>query len=253
MTTPSGSPWAESAVPSIDERKLVIREEVWKRLEARGAVDGPVRGKIPDFHGAHQAALRLARLEEWSSAGVVKAMPDRPQQPVRQLALREGKILYMATPKLATDQPFVILDPRELGDRIEQIVSSQSAVTLGRGTDVSSLEPIDLIVCGAVAVTADGPRLGKGAGYADIEVALLTAAGLVGPNTLIATTVHDLQVVDHGIPEQGHDFSVDLIITPTRVIRSSRRRRPAGINWSEMPLDKIAAIPALARRAEQRS
>ena len=240
-------------MPSIDERKLIIREAAWNRLKAAGVVDGPVYGKIPDFHGAEQAAQRLAGLKEWAAARVVKVMPDRPQQPVRELALREGKILYMATPKLATDQPFIILDPTELGDRVEQVVSSQSAMALGRGVEVSNLEPIDLVVCGTVAVTADGRRLGKGAGYADIEVALLTAAGLVGPNTLIATTVHDLQTVDHTIPERDHDFGVDLIITPTRVIRSNRRKRPASINWSELSPDKVAAIPALARRAEQRT
>lgn len=238
-------------MPSIDERKLVIREAAWTRLEAAGAAAGPVHGKIPDFHGADQAARRLAGLEEWAGAHVVKVMPDRPQQPVRQLALREGKILYMATPKLATDQPFVILDPTQLGDKVDQIVSSQSAVALGRSAEVSNLEPVDLIVCGTVAVTADGRRLGKGAGYADIEVALLTAADLVGPNTVIATTVHDLQIVDYDIPERDHDFGVDLIITPTRVIRANRRKRPAGIYWSELPPEKVAAIPALARRAEQ--
>ena len=232
---------------------MVIREAVWNSLEAAGVVDGPVHGKIPDFHGADQAAERLAGLKEWAAARVVKVMPDRPQQPVRELALREGKILYMATPKLATDQPFVILDPTELGDRVEQVVSSQSAVALGRSAEVSNLEPIDLVVCGTVAVTADGGRLGKGAGYADIEVALLTAAGLVGPNTLIATTVHDLQIVDHAIPERDHDFSVDLIITPTRVISSNRRKRSVGINWSELSRDQVTAIPALARRAEQRT
>ena len=37
---------------------------------------------------------------------------------------------------------------------------------------------------------------------------------------MIATTVHDLQVLDEDLPEQAHDFRVDLIVTPDRIIWS---------------------------------
>lgn len=56
------------------------------------------------------------------------------------------------------------------------------------------------------------------AGYSDIEVALLQEARLIGPSTTIVTTVHSLQVVDDELPETKHDFSVDLIVTPDKVI-----------------------------------
>lgn len=236
-------------MPTIDERKLAVREAVWSALESAGVVAGPVHGKIPDFHGAGNAAAKLAEFEAWASARVVKVMPDRAQQAVRERALYDGKIVYMATPKLATEKPFVVLDPSVLGDKVNLIGSGVAAVSLGRPAEVSEFEPVDLIVCGTVAVTLDGRRLGKGAGYADIEVALLTAAGLLGPSTLIATTVHDLQVVDQAIPEEPHDFGVDLIVTPTRVIHTNRRRRPTGIDWSDIPAAKIASIPTLARQA----
>lgn len=52
-----------------------------------------------------------------------------------------------------------------------------------------------MVVCGSVAVNRRGTRLGKGAGYSDIEVALLQEAGLIGPSTVIMTTVHPPQVV----------------------------------------------------------
>ncbi|NIJ14631.1 hypothetical protein FHU38_005032 [Saccharomonospora amisosensis] len=93
-----------------------------------------------------------------------------------------------------------------------------------------------------------GVRLGKGAGYSDIEVALLQEAGLVGPETTIVTTVHDLQVTDDDLPETTHDFSVDIVVTPTTVIRCDEPRRPHGLLWDDLPTDKIAAIPALAAR-----
>jgi 5-formyltetrahydrofolate cyclo-ligase len=40
---------------------------------------------------------------------------------------------------------------------------------------------VQTVVCGSVAVNRTGARLGKGARYSDIEVTLLTEAGLIGP------------------------------------------------------------------------
>ena len=107
------------------------------------------------------------------------------------------------------------------------------------------------MVTGCVAVGEDGARLGKGGGFADLECALPAAAGLIGPHTLVVTTVHDLQLRPAGvIPTAAHDAPVDLVVTPDRVIdcRTCRGERPTcGIRWSELTEDKIAAIPLLER------
>ncbi len=119
---------------------------------------------------------------------------------------------------------------------------------------LADLAPVDLVVMGSVAVGEDGARLGKGGGFADLEFALASAAGLIGPGTVIATTVHQLQLRPAGIiPLTGHDVPVDLVITPDRVIDCRRQRGPrpqAGICWPELTEEKIAAIPLLA--AQQR-
>jgi 5-formyltetrahydrofolate cyclo-ligase len=99
-----------------------------------------------------------------------------------------------------------------------------------------------------VACDSRGARLGKGAGYSDIEFALLAEAGLVSAKTVVVTTVHDLQVLDDEVPEQAHDFRVDLIVTPTRVIRCGQPRRPSGIDWALLDPAQITAIPTVARR-----
>src|SRR5262249_34998531 len=153
------------------------------------------------------------------------------QLPARVLALQAGMLLYMAVPNLATLQPFYLLDPAALTVPFEQAASSQGAAQIAEWVSVEAMRPVDLIVCGSVAVNRQGARIGKGAGYSDIEVALLTEAGLVNEQTIIATTVHDLQVLDEPLPETEHDFSVDLIVTPTEVISCGRRRRPAGVYW----------------------
>lgn len=165
----------------------------------------------PAFVGAEKAAERLAALPAWASARVVKAVPDRAQQPVRARALRDGKAVYMAVPKLAEPLPFRHLDPTTLPVPPEQAASRHVAAIVARPVSLDDMQPVDLVVCGSVAVNRHGTRLVKGAGYADIEFALLREAGLVTPTTVIVivivTTVHDLQVVDDDLPETRHDFS----------------------------------------------
>jgi len=115
------------------------------------------------------------------------------------------------------------------------------------------MRPVDLVICGSVAVNRQGTRLGKGAGYSDIEVALLQEAGLISPDTAIATTVHRLPVVGEPLPETTHYFIVDLIVTPDEVIACSPQRRPADLDWTHLTAAQIAAIPGLAKQARSRA
>lgn len=232
-----------------DQAKNAIRERVWTLLESQQAVPAGVHGRIPAFYDAERAAQRLATLPVWRDALVMKAVPDKAQLPVRAQALREGKLVYMAVPKLAADKPFYLLDPAKLTVPPEEAASSKVAAHIAQTVSVEQMQPVDLIICGSVAVNRDGVRLGKGAGYSDIEVALLQEAGLIGSGTTIVTTVHPLQVVDEPLPETDHDFSVDLVVTPDETITCNPPRRPIGILWDHLTADKIAAIPALAARA----
>ncbi|ORT54744.1 5-formyltetrahydrofolate cyclo-ligase [Streptomyces sp. CB03238] len=232
-----------------DQDKQLVRERVWDALEAAAAVyDSSVHGRIPNFRRAEEAAARLAALPAWQAATRVKAVPDKAQLPVRARALSDGKTVYMAVPKLATPRPFYLLDPAAITIAPEEAASSRIAASIAPTVDVEDLDPIDIVVLGSVAVNRDGARIGKGAGYSDLEYALLTEAGLIKPDTLIVTTVHPLQVVDGPVPTAEHDVSVDLIVTPDEVITCPTPRRPNGILWDRLTPDKIAAIPALQFR-----
>jgi 5-formyltetrahydrofolate cyclo-ligase len=169
---------------------------------------------------------------------VLKCNPDAPQLPVRRRALAEDKVVYMAVPRLRSGKPFL----RLAGDAT---IKARGA----RPVAVEGLESVDLVICGTVAVNRDGVRVGKGGGYSDLEFGLLVEAGLVGDATTIATTVHQLQVLDEELPETEHDFRVDVIVTPEETLRTRARRRPPGILWSHLTPEKIAAIPVLASRA----
>jgi 5-formyltetrahydrofolate cyclo-ligase len=235
----------------IEAEKAALREEVWNTLDAANACESSSHGRIPNFSGAHEAAARLSREGFWKSARVVKVVPDAPQMQVRALSLSAGKLVYMAVPALSEPEPFVALDPGVISVSAEAAADRRTAMEIGQRTGLDVMQPVDLVITGSVAVNSTGARIGKGAGYGDIEVALLAEAGLIGPQTTICTTVHDLQVLDRPIPESEHDFHVDVIVTPTRVIPTSIPYRPAGIDWSSMPEGKIQAIPVLASRRAQ--
>ena len=228
--------------------KASVREAIWGLLQREHLARFPgAHGRIPNFIGAERAADLLADQREWRRAQVVKANPDAPQLPVRARAFAEGKRLYMAVPRLRSARPFVLLDPERLNVTPRAATSISGSSRYGRAVAIGDMARIDLIVCGPVAINRRGVRVGKGGGYSDLEFALLREAGLVDDDTTIATTVHDRQLVDDALPETAHDFRVDLIVTPTTVLRPGRARRPRGVIWSDLDDEKIAAIPALAR------
>jgi 5-formyltetrahydrofolate cyclo-ligase len=228
-----------------------LRQRVWSAID--GAADvrrAPgAASRIPNFVAAERAAERFAELPEWRRARVLKMNPDSPQLALRARAIEDGKLVYMAVPKLTSDQPFTTLERSQLRVPASLAASVDGAACHGVPTALGEMVPIDLIVCGSVAVNAEGVRIGKGGGYADIEYALLSELGLVSEATTIGTTVHDLQVLDEALPETAHDFRVDLIATPTRVLRCPRGQRPHGIVWDDLDAEKIASIPVLAARA----
>jgi len=231
--------------------KAALREEVWAAMRAAKVARFPgAAGRIPNFTGAEAAAERLRGLPAWQAALTVKANPDSAQLPVRQRALEDGKTVYMAVPRLAEPEPFFALDPDHLDQPPRKAASISGASRSARRVTLDELTPVDLVVMGSVAASPDGARLGKGGGFADLEFALATAAGLIGPHTVTATTVHEIQLRPAGkIPLTGHDVPVDFVVTPDRVIdcRSTHGQRPsAGIAWDDLTDEKIAAIPLLA-------
>lgn len=242
--------------PGLLARKAALRAEVWDRLEVAGVGRFPgARHRISNFVGAEAAAERLRGTDPWRAACTVKANPDSPQWPVRQRALEDGKTVYMAVPRLAGPDPFFLLDPDHLADTPRRASSIRGASASARTVAVDALGPVDLVVTGCVAVTEDGRRLGKGGGFADLEFAVASEAGLIDDRTLVVTTVHEVQVLSAGaLPVTDHDVPVDLIVTPDRVLEVPRTgpRPPARIVWAELTADKIAAIPLLVRLEAQR-
>ena len=234
-----------------NERKQVVRRERWRALQRAGAARFPgAMWRIPNFTGAEAAADRLAGERVWRRAEVLKCNPDLPQRPVRFRALRAGKRIVMALPRLREKAPFLLLDPERIPEeRWWDASSIAGASELGRPLTLGRIPPVDLIVCGSVAVAPDGSRLGKGGGYADLEYGLLRETKRIGARTPIVTTVHTIQVVAAGdFPVEIHDVAVDLFVTPNEVVRCPRTHpRPKGVLWCELLEEMRLSIPVLGK------
>lgn len=105
-----------------------------------------------------------------------------------------------------------------------------------------------MVIIGSVVVSRDGYRIGRGNGFNDLDIGLLIEIGSITDKTVIATMVHDSQVVDN-LPTnlfQKYDTPVDLIITPTEVIRVGKRLpRPSGIYWELLSERRLKIVPIL--------
>jgi 5-formyltetrahydrofolate cyclo-ligase len=227
--------------------KQELRERVWDELEESGEARFPFppHGRISNFAGADEAAARLASWLDDPPA-TLKANPDAPQLPYRRRALHDGAVCYFAQPRLRDERPFLRLDPAAIPpdefDRAPTVSHVDDYATPVGPDDVPRL---DLIVCGSVAVDERGGRVGKGEGFSDLEFAVLAELGAVDADTLVATTVHERQVLE-SVPHEPHDVPVDLAVTPERVVETETAYdRPPGVDWSLVDEAQVAETPVL--------
>ncbi len=232
--------------------KEEVREAVWTAMEeARAAHTRKLHDKIPHFRGCEAAAGRAGELEVWREARVIKANPDKAQRPLRQMALEQGKTLYMAVPRLRQEQCFVELDPAAMGASPAEASTISGAFRWGKPVYVEEMQTVDLVISGSVAVNFRGTRVGKGGGFADLEYGLAIAAGVVSPETPVVSTVHPIQVLNEELPYTRHDVFLDYVVTPDEIIESGGGMpRPSGIYWDDLTPAKIRQIPLLKKLRE---
>lgn len=224
--------------------KQEARQAVWDRLveEKLARFPFPPHGRIPNFVGAKEAALRLFDEPEWRDARRIKVNPDSPQKHVRAEALRRGIVVYVPTPRLKGG--FMRLDPARIPfDAIQDASQMSRCARWAEAVRLEEMPQLDAIVTGCVAVTQTGRRAGKGEGYSDIEYAILRELG--HEPVPVATTVNDIQVVGR-FPIESNDIPLAVIATPTRTIRvASPPPAPSGIEWSRLTDQDIEDMPIL--------
>lgn len=235
--------------------KQSLREEVWNLLEESGDTlfPGP-EGRIPNFKGREEAARRLRQHDLYQSADTLKVNPDSPQQPVRRMALADGKTIYMAVPKLKQEKCFIELNPATLSGEPSDWSTIKGASRHGNPVHPDAMPEIDVIVTGIVATDSEGRRLGKGGGYSDLEFAILLEFGLINRSIPIVSTLHPCQELDSDrIPFQDQDISLSAYFLPDRTVEvASPLRRPTGFREDLIQTEKFDEIPVLDNLATDR-
>jgi 5-formyltetrahydrofolate cyclo-ligase len=230
--------------------KDVVRSRIWDLLEETGVAIGPAWSMIPNFAGADTAAWRLSQTPEWQAARTIKTNPDAPQIPIRLMALYQGKTVYAPVPYLTRDFPYLRIDPKKMiekGISFELAATSQGFVEHGERIGFEDIEPLDFCVVGSVAVSRNGGRTGKGAGFADLETAIFRELGTINDTTPLVTTVHSCQLVDDtDVVIESHDSPLDMVATESELIRTGNRQaRPGGVDWARVRPDQFDNIPFL--------
>jgi 5-formyltetrahydrofolate cyclo-ligase len=88
--------------------------------------------------------------------------------------LSQGQNRLHAGAAPAQCKPLIELDPTKVSYSPYAASSIKRAAKYGRFVGLDEVRKIELVVCGSVAVNHRGARVGKGAGYPDLEFALLT-------------------------------------------------------------------------------
>ena len=227
-----------------------IRRAVWQSLLSAGVNIGPAIDHIPNFVGADIAARHLSQLDVWKAARTIKCNPDSAQIPVRLRALYDGKLLFAPVPHLTKGFPYLRIDPNRLaakGIDFEMAATAQGFMMCGEPMSFEDLPVLDFCVVGCVAVTRQGGRTGKGAGFADLEQGIFRELGKVSDKTPIATCVHSSQVVDDGrVVMEPHDSALNFIATERELICTHTPFiQPKGVAWDKIRPDQFADIPFL--------
>jgi len=228
-----------------------------ERLDLVEDYPRPCHEKIPHFKGCGAAGYKLSRTREFRKASTVKVNPSLAQMPVRRHILSQGKVLLVPSPALGQEF-FYLVDPStwttKSRSKVYQAASKKGSAKLGvpLNEDWSSVNQIDLLVVASVAVCpVTGVRLGKGLGYAELEWGILTELGVVSDSTFVVTTVHDSQLVEMSSKAmmRNHDLPVDMIVTPSTVIRVKERlnKPTCGVLWDEITQEKLSEISVLRK------
>ena len=180
--------------------KSVLRTEILSRLASL------TQDQVRSLSG--NIACAVTKLEQWRAAKHVALFLPMKTTEVDTMPLvnaaRSSKCIYVPlhVPMASCEMSFV-----RLGNNHHDYCWETR-----RHVPPSSEPLLDLIIVPGVAFDQRGNRLGRGKGYFDRYLAKTAV-----DRTLCLAVAFDEQIVDN-VPVQDHDISVDIIVTPTRVI-----------------------------------
>lgn len=226
------------------DSKDAARTWVWTELreQKQARFPFPIKGRIPNFKGAEQAAEKLLDHPIFADAARIKCNPDSPQRPLRLKALERGITVFVPTPRLKAG--FMRFDPDKIpAEHYSDAAALSKWDAWKEDVALEDLPQLDAIVAGSVAVTRGGKRCGKGHGFSDIEFGILQELG--HDPAPVATSVHQLQVVGD-FPTDAHDVPLSLVVTPDEIIEVDEPGEPpGGLDWDAFTDEDLEEMPVL--------
>jgi len=236
----------ESLIPTFeitDSNNIVVLKKLCNFLSEHRVVATnrpPVPHRYPHFVGAEKASIRAAVLDEFIAAKVVLVSPGVAV--LSDTVLSQGKMLVSPTPGLREEK---VLQQLVKNYQAETVTTDGKRRQKFRRLELNEDAKIDVLVVGSMLVDKTGRRMGKKWEQVGLEFVL---GGLPSQNLIVITLVHDCQVVEEipGAFFSPMDVPVDIIITPSRVIRvKDRLPKPRNILWDKVTEGMLEEIPVL--------
>lgn len=170
----------------------------------------------PERDAAASAIARaIASVPELAGAGVVLAYCANaeeidPAPAVEELRARGARIAYPRVTGPGT------LDLHEVGDVCELAPGAFSLDEPAAHHPAVDPRDVDAVLVPGVVFDLRGHRVGYGGGFYDRLLADLA------PECVRIGLAFDSQVVGR-LPEEEHDIAVDVLVTPTRLVRTGTR------------------------------
>ena len=160
-------------------------------------------GRIPNFAGAKLAAEQARRPPHLEARPGDQGEPRLAADPRPPARARGGQDAGHGGAAAARPAPVPAARPAKLSaEQIREAATIKGALRHGRVVADDELPEIDLVLCGSVAVNLKGARIGKGGGFSDIEYGLLIEAGKIDDHTVVATTVHPIQILRENLRDR---------------------------------------------------
>ena len=241
--------------------KSRLRREVWSKLREVARPDSRFHWNfeefVPDFEGSDHCARAIRDMAWYQQSNLIFMAPDNSLTRARQYAIEDQKQLIVATYAIA--RGFRLVERTAIPPGHEQFAATLDGIEqFGRSIsldEIKALGTIELLVTGISLVTRKGVRWGKGHGYFDLEWALFREIGAVDENTPVIAVGHDCQVVSDELEPSAVDTIVDMIVTPTRVVKVERTYpKPKGILWEYISAElrqQISPLQTLYSRRQQ--
>jgi 5-formyltetrahydrofolate cyclo-ligase len=205
----SGGPSPSNHGDALAAAKHAARSEA---LSARSGLDSVAR-----THASAAACGALLALPELARVGIVLgyfALPSEidPLEAVSALRTRGVTIGY---PRVVSPG---VLDVHLVNDERELVPGTFGLSEPPAAAPVLEPQLVDAVIVPGVAFGVNGERLGYGGGYYDRLLPRLRS------DCVRIGFALDEQVLGE-VPAEPHDALMDLLVTPTRVIRTSPARR----------------------------